>query len=150
MAMRSFAEHGIDKVLFWRINSENNCLEGFVKEFEKIALDIYNRKQSHQFFRSNFPVPKESVNDCWICNKPTENDQQNVLDHCHYSDKFVVWAHFQCSLLAKSIDFNPVIAHNMAGYDLRHICTIINSNSNHKFSVLSTTDQKHISRLPSG
>ena len=46
----------------------------------------------------------------------------------------------------KSINFTPVIAHNMAGYDNRHICTIINKScSNKKFSVIPTTDEKFIS-----
>ena len=49
----------------------------FIRELENIAMDIYNRKQSHRFFRNNPPVPKESVNDCWICHKPFENDQES-------------------------------------------------------------------------
>ena len=34
----------------------------------------------------------------------------------------------------------------MAGYDIHHICTIINqNNANNKFSVIPTTDEKYIS-----
>ena len=69
-------EHGSDKVLAYRIEREYNCLEDFIKELEKIAMDIYNRKQSYRFFRGKPPVPKESVNYCWICIKPFENDQE--------------------------------------------------------------------------
>ena len=83
-----FVEHGNDKVLWYRIKREPNRLEDFIQELENIAKDIYNRKQSHRFFRGQPSVPKESVNDCWICNRPFEEDQEKVLDHCHYSGNF--------------------------------------------------------------
>ena len=131
-------EHGNDKVLSYRIKREHNRLEGFIKQLEKIAKNLYIRKQSHRFFSSHRPVPKESVNDCWNCIEPFENDREKVLDHCHYSGKFAVQR--------KSINFRQAIAHNMAGYGIHHICTTINkSNSNNKFPVIPTTDEKYIS-----
>ncbi|MEO1764425.1 MAG: DNA polymerase, partial [Cyanobacteria bacterium J06629_18] len=40
----------------------------------------------------------------------------------------------------------PVIAHNMAGYDIHHICATINKcNPKNTFSVIPTTDEKYIS-----
>ena len=60
--------------------------------------------------------------------------------------KFLGWAHSQCNLKRKSITFTPVIANNMAGYDIHHICTIIKkSRSNKKFCVIPTTVEKYIS-----
>ena len=76
-------EHGIDKVLWYRIKRKPNCLEDFIQQLEEIAKDIYKRKQSHRVFRGQPSVPKESVKDCWICNKPFEEDQEKVLNHCH-------------------------------------------------------------------
>ena len=139
-------EHGNDKVLWYRIKREPNCLEDFIQEWEKMAKDIYNRKQSHRCFRGQPSVPKEYVNDCWICNKLFEEDQEKVLDHCHYSGNFLGWAHSQCNLKRRSINFTPVNAHNMADYDIHHICTIINkSNAKNKSSVIATTDKMCIS-----
>ena len=100
----------------------------------------------YRIFRGVPPIQKESVNQCWICETPYENDQEKVLDHCHYSGKFLAWAHSNCNLSRKSLNFTPVIAHNMTGYDIHHICTIINkSNPRNKFSVSPTTDEKYIS-----
>ena len=137
-------EHRNDKVLWYRIKREPNCLEEFFQELEKIAKDIYNRKQSHRFFRSQPLVPKESLNDCWIC--LLKKTKKKVLDHCQYSGNFLGWAQSQCNLKKKSKNFTPVIAHNMARFDIHQICTKINkSNANNKFSVISTTDEKYIS-----
>ena len=72
-------EHENDRVLWYGIKREPNCLEDFIQELEKIAKDIYNRKQSRRFFRGQPSVPKEPVNDCWICNKAFEEDQENVF-----------------------------------------------------------------------
>ena len=119
-------EHGIDKVLCYRTKRETNCLEYFIQELEKIANDIYNWKQSHRFFRGQPSVPKESVNNCWMRSKRFEEDQKKVLDHCQYSGSFLGWAHSQSNLERKSINFTPVIAQNMAGYGIHHICTIFN------------------------
>ena len=121
-------------------------MEDFIQELEKIAKDNYNRKQSYRFFRGQPSGPKESVNDCWICNKPFEQDQEKVLDHCLYSGNISGWAHSQCNFKRKSKNFAPVIGHNMAGYDIHHICAIINKrNGNNKFSVIPTTDENYIS-----
>ena len=110
---------------------------------EKIAKDSHIPKQSHRFFRSNLPVSKESVNDCRICIKAFENDQEKNLDQCQNSGKILGWAHSQKNGTRKSINFTPVIAHNMADYDIHHKCTIINkSNSNNKFCVSPTTEEQ--------
>ena len=57
----AIVEHGNDKVWWYRIKREPNCLEDFIQELEKMIEDIYNRKQSHRFFRGEPSVPKESV-----------------------------------------------------------------------------------------
>ena len=103
-------EHEKDEVLSWRIKRERNCLEDFIKELERIARDVYNRKKCYRFLRNDPPVPKEFVNDCWIRIKPLENDQEEVLDHCDYSGNFLSWTHSQYNLKRKSINFTPVIA----------------------------------------
>ena len=139
-------EHGNDKVLSYRIMRGPDCLDDLIKELEKLATDIYHRKQSHRIYKGKPSTHKDTVNDCWICKKPFTNDEQKVLDHCHYSGTFLGWAHSECNLQRKSINFTPVIAHNMAGYDIHHICSAINNcNPKNKFSVIPTTDEKYIS-----
>ena len=108
-------EHGKDKIVSQRIKRAPNCLEDLIIDLEKLAKEIYNRKQMYRIFRGVPPIQKESVNHCWICETPFEIDPEKVLDHCHYSGKFLGWAHSGCNLSRKSLNFTPVIAHNMTG-----------------------------------
>ena len=138
-------EHGKEKVLSYRIKRGPDCLDDLIKELEKLATDIYHRKQSHRIYKSKPSTHKDTVNDCWIRKKPFTNDEEKVLDHCHYSGTFLGWAHSECNLQRKSKNFTSVIAHNMAGYDIHHICSAINKcNPKNKFSVIPTTDEKCI------
>ena len=75
-------------------------------------------KTSRWFFKISPPVSKESVNDCWMCTEAFENDQEKVLDLCHHSGRFLGWAHSQGNLKRKIDNFNPLIAHNTAGFDI--------------------------------
>ena len=33
---------------------------------------------------------------CWICENDFSDNDQVVLDQCHYTDKFLGWAHNEC------------------------------------------------------
>ena len=57
-------EHGKDKTVSHRIKHDPNCLENLITELEKLATEIYNRKQMHRIFRGKPPIEKESVNQC--------------------------------------------------------------------------------------
>ena len=56
-------------------------------------------------------------NNCWICKKLIDNDDEKVRDHCHITSKFRGAAHWSCNInfhLTKKV---PVIFHNLRGYD---------------------------------
>ena len=54
---------------------------------------------------------------CWICEKPIENDDEKVRDHCHVTGKFRVAAHWSCSINLELTKEVPVIFYNLRGYD---------------------------------
>ena len=59
----------------------------------------------------------QESNNCWICKKLIDNDDEKVRDHCHVTGKFRGAAHWDCNInfqLTKNI---PVIFHNLKGYD---------------------------------
>ena len=56
-------------------------------------------------------------NTCWICKKLTDNDAENVRDHCHVTGKFRGAAHWSCSINLQLTKKVPVIFHNLRGYD---------------------------------
>ena len=59
----------------------------------------------------------QKSNNCWICKKFINNDEEKVRDCCHVTGKFRGAAHEGCNLnLRLTIKF-PVIFHNLRGYD---------------------------------
>ena len=110
-----------------------------------ITKDPCNREQNRRLFKSDPPVRKETVNDCWICFKLLEKIQEKILEHCLYSGKFLGWAHSKNNQKTKTINLTPVNAHNMTVYDIHQICTKINrSTSKNTFSVIPKTDVRYI------
>ena len=89
---------------------------------------------------------KEDISECWICELPFARGEEKVLDHCHYTNKFLVWAHNTCNINRKTTNFIPVVAHNLANYDLHCIIRALNkSNPLNVFSVIPSTEEKFIS-----
>ena len=65
-------------------------------------------------------------NNCWICKKLIDNDDEKVRDHCHITSKFRGAAHWSCNInfhLTKKV---PVIVHNLRGYDSHLIFSELN------------------------
>ena len=59
----------------------------------------------------------QKSNNCWICKKIIDNDEDKVRDHCHVTGKFRGAAHKSCNLNFKLTKNVPVIFHNLRGYD---------------------------------
>ena len=59
----------------------------------------------------------QKSNNCWICKKLIDNDEDKVRDHCHITGKFRGAAHKSCNLMFKLTKKVPVIFHNLRGYD---------------------------------
>ena len=57
---------------------------------------------------------------CWICEKLTDNDDENVRDHCHITRKFRGAKHWNCNINFQLTKKVPVIFHNLRAYD-RHL-----------------------------
>ena len=50
---------------------------------------IMTEKEKHLFQESN---------NCWICKKLIDNDDEKVRDHCHVTGKFRRAAHWNCNI----------------------------------------------------
>ena len=69
----------------------------------------------------------QQSNNCWICKRLIDNEDEKVRDHCHITGKFGGAAHWDCNInfqLTKNI---PVI---FKGYDIHLIFSEL-----HKFNV---------------
>ena len=91
----------------------NEILEEY-KYCKKIMKKCFNKnlimaeEEEHLFQKSN---------NCWICKKYINNDEEKVRDHCHVTGKFRGAAHESCKLNLKLTKKVPVIFHNLRSYD---------------------------------
>ena len=59
----------------------------------------------------------QKSNNCWICKKIINKDEEKVRDHCHVTGKFRGAAYESCNLNFQLTKKVPVIFHNLIGYD---------------------------------
>ena len=69
-----------------------DAMERFIKTIERLAKQIHELKRTHVTFTGTNVTPRETADVCWICEQPFV-DSVKVLDHCHFSNKFLGWAH---------------------------------------------------------
>ena len=50
---------------------------------------VMTEEEEHLFQQSN---------NCWICKKLIDNDDEKVRDHCHITEKFRGAAHWDCNI----------------------------------------------------
>ena len=112
-------EHEKKEPLFIQLERSEDCIEKLVKALEIIAREFHQRKQSHRYFTGEAPIDPDEIIECWIFEKPFE-EEAKVLDHCHYSGKFLGLAHNECNLKRRTLNFIPIVAHNLSNYDLNH------------------------------
>ena len=93
-------------------------------EFIKAILEEYEycKKLINKHFNTNLIMTEEEHlfqknNNCWICKKLIDNDEDKVRDNCHITGKFRGAAHKSCNLNFKLTKKVPVIFHNLRGYD---------------------------------
>ena len=102
------------------IDRSSTCMQKLAIHLQAIAREIYQRKQTHRIYKGRPDFSSDQVTDCWICEKPLL-DELKVLDHCHYTGKVLGYAHDQCNLKRRSINYIPVIAYNSSNYDIHHL-----------------------------
>ena len=114
-------------------------------EFIKAVFEEYKhcKKIMKKHFNKNLIMTEEEhlfqrSNNCWICKKLINHDDENVRHHCHVTGKFRGAGHWDCNKKFQLTRKVPVIFHNLNDYD-----------SNLIFSELNKFDVK-ISVIPNG
>ena len=99
------------KPFFFDLNCGPNVMIEFVKSLEKIAKSIYDVKQQYKNFSGEPSIPKREATLCWICENELNTSPQDptVLDHCHFTGKFLGWAHSQCNLKRRNPKFYSTV-----------------------------------------
>ena len=108
--------------------------ENAAYEFTKAILKEYKycKKIMKKHFNKNLIMNEEEEylfqqsNNCWICKKLIDNDDEKVRDHCHITSKFRGAAHWDCNINFQLTKKVPVIFHNLKGYDSHLIFSELN------------------------
>ena len=72
----------------------------------------------------------QQSNNCWICKKLIDDEDEKVRDHCHITGKFRGAADWDCNINFQLTKKIPVIFHNLKGYDSHLIFSEL-----HKFNL---------------
>ena len=96
-------------------------MEELISSLESLARQIYVEKKNYYTFTGITDQEREDATICWLCENDFSDNDQVVLDHCHYTNKFLGWAHNECNVNRKTTNYIPVVAQNLSNYDLHFI-----------------------------
>ena len=85
----------------------------------------------------------QQSNNCWICKKLIDNDDEKVRGHCHITSKFRGAAHWNCNINFQLTKKVRVIFHNLKGYDGYLIFSELNK-FNVKISAITNGLEKYM------
>ena len=124
-------------------NAAHKIFKTVLKEYK------YCRKIMKKHFNKNLVMTEEEEhlfqqsNNCWICKKLIDNDDEKVRDHCHITGKFRGAAHWDCNINFQLTKKVPVIFHSLKGYDSHLIFSELNK-FNLKINVIPNGLEKYI------
>ena len=121
-------KHSKSIVVYRDVNAAYKFITSILKEHKyckEIMKDQFNKnlvmteKEEYLFQQSN---------NCWICKKLIDNEDEKVRGHCHITGKFIGAAHWDCNINFQLTKKIPVIFHNLKGYGSH-----LNFSELHKF-----------------
>ena len=139
-------ENGYSTPKEFVIDSSENCMTNFIKKLHEMAREVYYSKRRFPIYLGQQVPNRSSIVDCWICEEPFGPEDTKVMDHCHHRGDFLGFAHEKGNWIRRTINFTPVIGHNIANYDLHHVCLALREiEPSTKINVIPSTDEKYIS-----
>ena len=121
-----------------------DCMERLLAKLEKLARFFYNQKRKFPILNGVAPS-KKAYYCCWVCNNEFFNDFEKVIDHCHFTGSFIGYAHNECNLKRRTINFTPIFVHNVMNSGKHRIVKAFHSASQDtKIIVIPINDEKFI------
>ncbi|KYN13278.1 hypothetical protein ALC57_14541, partial [Trachymyrmex cornetzi] len=126
-----------------------DCVSWFVKELYDLAhraKTIFDKNMAMAEFTSNVEWEQfRNATHCHICERPFEEEDLRVRDHCHLTGRYRGPAHSRCNLQYYDMYVIPVFFHNLAGYDAHFIIKDIANSFVGRVDLLPMTKEKYIS-----
>ena len=95
-------EFGTREVLKIVLKRGENVMKELIAWLESLAKRIYLDERKHYTFTGEASYAREEAYTCWTCETEFGENDKVVLDHCHYTNKFLGWAHNECNINRKT------------------------------------------------
>ncbi|KYN27849.1 hypothetical protein ALC57_02745 [Trachymyrmex cornetzi] len=126
-----------------------DCVSWFVKELYDLAhraKTIFDKNMAMAEFTSNIECEQfRNATHCHICERPFEEGDLRVHDHCHLTGRYRGPAHSRCNLQYNDTYVIPIFFHNLTGYDAHFIIKDIANSFVGRVNLLPITKEKYIS-----
>ena len=126
---------------FFSLRRGPDSMEKLVKLLEKHAENFHRKKRRFPNFIGNRSNLDETAN-CWNCEEAFATEDVKILEHCHFSGKFLGYAHTLCNLQRQRTKFTPIFAHNLANYDIHHVIPALKSGCEKNTTTTKNTSTK--------
>ena len=124
-------------------------MKKFCKDLREHATKIINYEKKKMIpLTTKEEIYHNKQEICYICKKEFNNNddkkQQEVRDHCHYTEKYRGAAHNICNLRYKVPKEIPVVFHNGSTYDYHFIIKELVKEFGGNFECLGENTEKYI------
>ena len=138
--------NAVEKKKFFR---GENCVQIFLQTVRNWLRWTSQEKQRYRWL----PLRRSERDDyvrnwngpCCICQRDLEDEDDQVVHHCHVTGKIYGVAHSKCNLSATINNFLPIFFHNLSRYDAHHIIKNLELEENESMSAISRTEETFIS-----
>ncbi|KYN38931.1 hypothetical protein ALC56_06691 [Trachymyrmex septentrionalis] len=125
-----------------------DCVSWFVKELYDLAHRakmIFDKNVTMAEFTSNVEWEKfRNATHYHICERPFEEGDLRVRDHCHLTGRYRGLAHSRCNLHYQDTYVIPVFFHNLTGYNAHFTIKDIANSFVSRVDVLPITKENYI------
>nr|XP_015840324.1 PREDICTED: uncharacterized protein LOC103313332 [Tribolium castaneum] len=119
----------------------------FITALEIDLIEIYKKYLSIVQPMLPLTIQEEfdylTATDCHICQKPFQQNDIKVKDHCHLTGRYRSAAHSNCNLNFQIPNFIPIVFHNLTNYD-SHLFIKELALEESEINILGKTKEKYI------
>ena len=103
-------DHGNSQPYFCDYDNSDQCMKKFLNHLHQLAREIYDQKRRFPHFHgSQESLTKENRSTCWICCIKFTNEHKKLT----FFGKVSGMSHEKCNLARRTVNFTPVIGHNI-------------------------------------
>ncbi|XP_064214277.1 uncharacterized protein LOC135266857 isoform X1 [Tribolium castaneum] len=119
----------------------------FITALEIDLIEIYKKYLSIVQPMLPLTIQEEfdylTATECHICQKPFQQNDIKVKDHCHLTGRYRSAAHSNCNLNFQIPNFIPIVFHNLTNYD-SHLFIKELALEESEINILGKTKEKYI------